>query len=135
MEGEVLSESPENSASANTCKPFMPPLVHVMHALLHAMGWLARKSMDSIAWAGNGAQAMRHLRQRFGWACIEIEHIHVIDRDGFPTQPGRDRFTEEGREARSGEGANKAPHLNTPIPAVLQLRRCARKAQPGLASR
>jgi len=27
------------------------------------------------------------MRQRFGYGygCIEIEHIHVIGRDGFPT--------------------------------------------------
>lgn len=78
------------------------------------------------------------MRQRFGYGygygCIEIEHLHVIDRDGFPKHSGRYRFTEEGLEAGAVEGFNNASHLNTPIPAVLQLRRCASQAQPGLAS-
>ncbi len=77
------------------------------------------------------------MRQRFGYGygCIEIEHLHVIDRDGFPKHSGRYRFTEEGLEAGAVEGFNNASHLNTPIPAVLQLRRCASQAQSGLASR
>lgn len=57
-----------------------------------------------------------------------LERINAIDRDGLPVRPGRYRFIEEDREARAEEGAINAPHLNTPIPTVLQLRRCARKA-------
>ncbi|GAB2711046.1 hypothetical protein GCM10027195_14380 [Comamonas sediminis] len=63
-----------------------------------------------------------------------MERINAIDGDGLPIRPGRYRFIEEDREARAEEGADKTPHLNTPIPAVLQLCRCASQAQPGLAS-
>ena len=88
----------KNSANATTCKPFTPRQERVIHALQDTRGWIARESIDRIAGASNGPEVIRQLRHRLGYGCIETERINVIDRDGFPTQPGRYRLTDEGRE-------------------------------------
>ena len=79
-------------------KTLTPRQSRVIHALLQTRGWIARESIDRIAGASNGPEVIRQLRQRFGYGCIETERINIIDRDGFPTQPGRYRITDEGRE-------------------------------------
>lgn len=94
----------KNSADATTCKPFTPRQGRVIHALLQTSGWIARESIDRIAGASNGPEVIRQLRQRFGYGCIEMERIDAIDRDGFPTQPGRYRITDEGREHLANMG-------------------------------
>lgn len=71
-----------------------------MHAVMHARGWIAWESMDRIAGASNGAEAIRQLHQRFGYGCIEMERFSA----SFPTQPGRYRITGEGLESLAEKG-------------------------------
>lgn len=69
----------------------------VCRALLNTRSWISREAIDSIAGTSNGPGIILQLRELFGYDCIETKRIHVIDRDGLVSYPGRYRLTPDGR--------------------------------------
>ena len=88
----------KNSANRTSTKPMTPRQERVLRALLGTGDWIAREAIDRIAGSSNGPEVIRQLRQRLGYNAIEMERISTVDRDGLPTQPGRYRLSDTGRE-------------------------------------
>lgn len=101
--------APSNGVNPTTTKSMTPSQSRVLQALLGTDDWIAREAIDRIAGSSNGPEVIRQLRQRFGYDAIEMERISTVDRDGLPTQPGRYRLSDTGRECLAEmEGRNHA---------------------------
>ena len=93
----------DNRTSINTA-PFSARQSRVIRALMAAVDWIARESIDYISGASNGPEVIRQLRQRLGHDAIEMQLFDSIDRDGRPTKPGRYRLTPAGRQRLAEKG-------------------------------